>query len=183
MLYRLLILILLLGALQACSATLSNQDPTGKLFPDVQGTSLAGQLYEIPQDFSGKPLVLLVGYKQRSQFDLDRWILGLVQLQTPVRIIELPTIKGLVPGLFANRIDEGMRQGIPEEDWGSVITVYEQAAPIVALTGNENGANGRVLLLDGAGKVIWFADRGYSAGQVKALDTRVRTLISGSSAK
>ena len=138
---------------------------------------MAGQSYQLPKDFAGAPVVLLIGYKQRSQFDLDRWILGLVQLQTPVRIVELPTIKGMIPGMFANRIDEGMRNGIPEEDWGAVITVYDEAEPIVNFTGNENGSNGRIILLDKQGKVVWFADRGYSAGQVKDLDTTLRSLI------
>lgn len=178
MLNRLPLLALLLFLLSACSSLVINQDPTGQVFPSVRGTSLDGKSYLLPDDFAGKPLVLLVGYKQRSQFDLDRWILGLVQLQTPVRIVELPTIKGLIPGMFANRIDEGMRNGIPEEDWGAVITVYDEAAPIVEFTGNENGSNGRVILLDKSGKVIWFADRGYSAGEVKALDAAVRALSS-----
>ena len=177
MLHRILLLSAVCLVLQACSAVVVNQDPTGKTFPEVRGTSLGGKAYSIPSDFQGEPVVLLIGYKQRSQFDLDRWILGLVQLQTPVRIVEIPTIKGLIPGMFANRIDEGMRNGIPEEDWGSVITVYDEAEPIVDFTGNENGSNGRVVLLDKQGKVIWFADRGYSAGQVKSLDTAVRALV------
>ena len=68
----------------------------------------------------------------------------------------------MVPGLFANQIDSGMRKGIPEEDWGSVITVHDEAEPIVAFTGNENGSNGRIALLDAQGKVVWFTDRGFS---------------------
>ena len=180
MFHRVLLLSLICFGLGACSAVVVNQDPTGKNFPAVSGTSLGGKIYQIPKDFQGKPVVLLIGYKQRSQFDLDRWILGLVQLQTPVRIVEIPTIKGLIPGMFANRIDEGMRNGIPEEDWGSVITVYDEAEPIVNFTGNENGSNGRIVLLDQKGKVIWFADRGYSAGQVKDLDAAVRKLVEDS---
>ena len=180
---RFVTLALLVLGLAGCTSTIVNQDPTGQFFPNVQGTSLAGETFEIPGDFKGKPLLLLIGYKQRSQFDLDRWILGLVQLETPVRIIELPTIEGMVPGLFANQIDSGMRKGIPEEDWGSVITVYDEAEPIVAFTGNENGSNGRIALLDAQGKVVWFTDRGYSAGQVKAVDTAVRQLLKESEVK
>jgi hypothetical protein len=79
-----------------------------------------------------------------------------------VAVREVPTIKGLVPGVFAGMIDGGMRRGIPEEDWGAVITVYGDAGEIVGLTGNENPNNARVLLLDEKGRVIWFHDRGYS---------------------
>ncbi|MBT6178154.1 MAG: hypothetical protein HOI23_12985 [Deltaproteobacteria bacterium] len=173
---RLIGLVAVLVLAQACSSTIVNREPVGESFPNVRGQSLAGEQFLIPGDFKGAPVILLIGYKQRTQFDLDRWILGLVQLGTPVRIIEVPTIKGLVPGLFANQIDNGMRKGIPEEDWGSVVTVYDEAAPIVAFTGNENASNGRIVLLDENGQVAWFTDRGYSAGQVKELDTLVRSL-------
>jgi hypothetical protein len=175
--YRLMSLVIVLMVAQACSSAIVNREPLGENFPNVRGQSLSGDEYSIPGDFAGKPVLLLIGYKQRSQFDLDRWILGLVQLSTPVRIIELPTIKGIFPGLFANQIDNGMRKGIPKEDWGAVVTVYDEAAPIVAFTGNENGANGRIVLLDKGGKVVWFADRGYSAGQVKELDAQIRWLV------
>ena len=52
----------------------------------------------LPQDLAGKPAVFLIGYKQKSQFDIDRWLIGLRQLRTPVRYFELPTIKGMLPG-------------------------------------------------------------------------------------
>jgi hypothetical protein len=69
-----------------------------------------------------------------------------------------------------------MRRGIPEEDWGSVITVYDDAESILAFTGNQKPNNGRVMLLNKDGKVLWFTDRGYSATQVKELDGLARTL-------
>jgi hypothetical protein len=92
-----------------------------------------------------------------------------MQLESQVRIIEIPTIEGLLPGLFANQIDEGMRGGIPEEDWPSVVTVYSDARTIRQFTGTERESNARVLLLDPGGTVRWMTDRGYSASQVQAL--------------
>lgn len=158
------------------ASTYENRDTVGSLFPSVRGESLEEKNYTLPEDFSGKPVLLMVGYVQRSQFDLDRWILGLVQLKTPVTFVEVPTIKGLMPGLFANWIDSAMRKGIPQEDWGGVITVYGDAAKIVEWTGNVLPENGRICLLDETGKVIWFHDRGYSAAKVSELDALVRSL-------
>ena len=66
-------------------------------------------------------------------------------------------------------IDSGMRSGIPEEDWAAVVTVYEEADKLAAFTGNEAGRNGRVLLLDGEGQVVFYHDRGYSVGSLKKL--------------
>ena len=163
-------------ALCACSSSVPNRDPTGRPFPTVTGRSLAGEQLALPAAWAGAPAVVLVGYVQDAQFDLDRWLLGLLQLATPVARYELPTIPGLLPGLAAGWIDDGMRSGIPREDWGAVVTVYDDADPIVALTGNERPRNGRVLLLDADGVVRWFHDRGFSAGKAVELDRLAREL-------
>ena len=148
-----------------CSATYPNRNPVGETFPSVAGQSLEEERVELPGALAGEPAIILVGYKQRSQFDIDRWIMGLIQADAPGRIIELPTIPGLVPSAFSGWIDDGMRAGIPEEDWGVVVTLYGSAAtPVAKLTGNI-GSNARVLVLDPDGEIVWFADRGYSATQ------------------
>ena len=99
-----------------------------------------------------------------------------MQLDTPVAVREIPTVRGLVPRLIASKIDSGMRSGIPKEDWGTVITVYKDADIIANYLGTEDPLNARVALLDANGKVIWFHDRGYSATRVSNLDQIVRAL-------
>jgi hypothetical protein len=93
-----------------------------------------------------------------------------------VRTFEVPTLPGLVPRLLAGTIDGGMRRGIPAEDWASVVTVYGDGARIAEFTGNEDGLTGRIVLLDRAGKVVWFHDRGFSVAQLKALLTAAGSL-------
>ncbi len=156
--------------------SIPRRDPTGEVFPSVVGTSLQDEKIRLPEDFAGKPVVFLVGYKQNTQFDLDRWLLGLSESGVDVAVREIPTIPGLVPGLFAGTIDDGMRRGIPEEDWGAVITVYGDGDAIAEFTGNENPMPGRILLLDDEGRVAWFHDRGYSVGSLKALREKLREL-------
>ena len=152
-----------------CSSTYAARNPTAEVFPSVTGTSLAGVTTRLPEALAGKSTLLLVGYKQNAQFDLDRWLIGLYQTETEVPVFEVPTIPGLLPGLFAGRIDDGMRSGIPEEDWASVITVYDDAELIARFTGTENGNNGRVLLLDPEGRVVFFHDRGFSVSALSRL--------------
>lgn len=152
----------------SCSTTWPRRDPSGELLPTVTGTSLADETVVLPAVGTGEPLLLLLGYVQDAQFDLDRWLLGLDQLGWRTRTFEVPTIAGMLPRMFGNFIDSGMRSGIPEEDWASVVTVYRDAEKLAEFTGNE-GRNGRVLLLDGEGRVVWFHDRGYSVGSLKAL--------------
>lgn len=170
---------LLSVALTSCRTTFPRRDPTGEAFPAVVGESLRGERVEVPAAFRGKPVVLLVGYLQSSQFDIDRWLLGLSETQVDVAVREVPTLPGLAPRAFAGWIDSGMRRGIPQEDWGSVVTVYADAARIAEFTGNEEGLPGRVLLLDAEGGVAFFHDSGFSVGALRRLRDALAGLSGG----
>lgn len=163
--------------LASCGAPTPNRSPINERFPSVVGESLVGTEVRVPEDLEPGFNLLLVGYEQRAQFDCDRWLLGLAQAETPVGIRELPTIDGMLPGMFSGSIDSGMRRGIPQEDWGGVVTVYGAGAEdLVRFTGDEFGANARVVLLDPDGVVRWFHDRGYSATKLLELDREARSL-------
>lgn len=166
---------LLLG----CSRTVERVAPIGETFPAVEAERLSGEALEIPAGLAGEPALLLVGYVQDAQFDIDRWLLGLAQAGTPVKVVEVPTIRGWVPNVFSNMIDSGMRRGIPEEDWRSVATVYGDAGTIVDFLGNEEPLSARVVLLDAEGRVVWMHDDGYSASKLLELDERVREMRRG----
>lgn len=173
--------IALLG-LAACASTLPNRDPRGERFPSLRARTLASNETRLPDDLRGAPAILLVGYVMDAQFDIDRWLLGLLQVENPVRRLELPTIDGMLPGLFAGAIDAGMRGGIPSEDWAAVATVYgSDAARVVRFTGEERPRNARVLLLDAEGRVRWFHDRGFAPAALLDLDRLARELASGAS--
>ena len=147
-----------------CARTIANRDPTGEIFPTVIGESLEGERTEMPAAYAGRPAVLLIGYKQGTQFDIDRWLMGLMQAGVDAQLVEVPTIPGLMPTIASGWIDDGMRSGIPREDWGAVVTLYGNAAkPVAELTGNEYGRLARVIVLDREGTIIWFDDEGYSA--------------------
>ena len=160
----------------ASCAAYPTKDPTGQMFPPVRGKSLSGENYEIPKAFQDNETLLLVGYKQRAQFDIDRWLLGLSTKSLNVSTFELPAVMGLIPAFISNKIDKGMRRGIPKEDWAQVITVYEDAERIAEFTGNEDELTGRVMLLDKRGIVRFFHDEGFSVKALERLATTVRQL-------
>lgn len=171
------IIIVCMLLLSACRATVkAPSDLSQSLFPQVRGNSLEKQEVLIPDAFKGKPTLLLVGYQQKAQFDIDRWILGVLQANIPVAIVEVPTIAGMMPQMVQSFIDGGMRSGIPKEDWASVVTVYEDASKIIEVLGNERPQSAHVVLLDKSGKIIWTYNRGYSAGQILELNTVVKSL-------
>ena len=67
------------------------------LFPRVQGTNLDKQPITLPDHYRGKTTLVLVGYTQKAQFDIDRWILGALQADVKAQIVEVPTIAGMMP--------------------------------------------------------------------------------------
>ena len=150
-----------------CSKRFVNRFPIGENFPSVKGQSLDKKIYNIPEDFKGEKVLFLIGYVQNTQFDIDRWTIGLDQSGSKVKIFELPATQGFFPIFFKTRLDNSMRRGIPSEIWGGVITIYKDGIKIQEFTGNKNPNNTRVVLIDEFGKVIFFHDRGFS---VKALN-------------
>lgn len=156
--------------LAACSTEHPRRNPTGEMLPRMSGENLAEEEVVLPAAVAGEPALLLVGFEQDTQFDLDRWLIGLDMAGVEVEKLEVPTIPGMMPGLFAGRIDSGMRQGIPREDWPAVVTLYGDAAErMAAFVGNEPPLPGRILLLDANGVVAWFHDEGFSVGALNAL--------------
>ncbi|WP_434928003.1 hypothetical protein ACRWQM_16310 [Shewanella sp. HL-SH5] len=166
---RLFMVIAMATLLTACSTSYPNQAITGQVFPSVTGQTLEQQPMALPDDLKGKVALLLIGYKQNSQFDIDRWLIGLDMTQTQVAVYEVPTIQGLFPRMFSTFIDNGMRAGIPKPLWKGVVTVYQDGDQVQAFTGNENPNNTRVVLLDPQGKVIYFYDQGFSVDALNQL--------------
>lgn len=159
--------------LTACNSTYPNQNPVNQPFPSVKGASLEEQPMQIPQDLPDEKVLLLLGYVQDAQFDIDRWLIGLDMTQTEVKAYELPAIQGMLPRMFKTQIDDGMRRGIPKEMWGGVITIYADGDRLQQFTGNENPNNARVILLNEQREIIYFYDRGFA---VAALN-EVRSLL------
>ena len=161
--------IFLVILLAGCSSQYPNQSLVGKQFPTISGESLDEEQVVIPNDFNDKYSLLLIGYKQDSQFDIDRWLIGLDMKGVSVPTYELPTIQGMVPRMFSTFIDNGMRKGIPKELWGGVITIYKDGDTVQKFTGNTNPNNCRVVLINRVGKIMYFYDDGFSVSALNRL--------------
>lgn len=163
-------LFLLVGVLSRCANyNYPSQVKLGQPMLQAKGESLEGQVKVLPDDFLGQNTLLLLGYKQDSQFDIDRWLIGLDMTKTKVAAYEIPTIQGMFPRMFSTYIDNGMRRGIPKELWKGVITVYADGDKLQQFTGNQNPNNARIILLDENGHIIYFYDRGFSVEALNAV--------------
>jgi hypothetical protein len=170
---RVLLLSFIILLTSGCSTHYENQSLEGKTFPSVTGQSLEQETVNIPNDFKGDHTLLLVGYKQNSQFDIDRWLIALDMRKADIDVYEIPTIQGLFPRMFSTMIDNGMRKGIPKELWKGVITVFKDGDSVQAFTGNKNPNNARAILLDKNGVIIYFYDRGFSVAALNELISRL----------
>jgi hypothetical protein len=155
--------------LTGCSTQYANKDITGQIFPSVVGTTLEKKSVSIPGDFNDDLTLLLIGYKQNSQFDIDRWLIALDVTETQVKVYEVPTIQGLFPEMFSTVIENGMRAGIPKPLWQGVVTIYDDGEKIQAFTGNENASNTRVVLLNKNGEILYFYDQGFAVDALNKL--------------
>jgi hypothetical protein len=159
-LYKTLVFVLFLSG--CANYEYPSQISIGDKMIEATGQSLEGNAVAIPQDFAGQETLLLFGYKQDSQFDIDRWLIGLDMTQTQVAAYEVPTIQGMLPRMFSGFIDSGMRKGIPKDLWKGVVTVYADGDKVQRFTGNLNPNNARVMLLDKQGSIVYFYDKGFS---------------------
>ena len=141
----------------------------GKKFPVLKGKSLSEKKWTLPNDLKGRKTILLVGYVERSQFDIDRWLIGLSMAQVKTSVLEVPAVKSIFVNFFKERLNQSMRNGIPSEIWKAVVTVYGDSGKIVDFTGNENPGNSRVFVIDENGKVVFFHDRGFSVNNLQRL--------------
>jgi cytochrome oxidase Cu insertion factor (SCO1/SenC/PrrC family) len=159
-------LLLSIVAMFAASGCASYDYPAqvtlGEAMISIEGESLAGDPKQKPKDFAGQPTLLLFGYVHKSQFDIDRWLIGLNMRQADVVIYEIPAIKNIIGRMFSTRFDNSMREGIPKDLWREVITVYNDGDKTQKYTGNIIPKNARVLLLDANGNVVHFYDEGFS---------------------
>lgn len=167
---------LLVLLLAGCSSHFVNQSQTGKPFPSVTGENLEKKTINIPEDFTGKNTLLLIGYKQDSQFDIDRWLIGLDMTNTEIDVYEIPTIQGLFPRMFSTVINNGMRAGIPKTLWKGVITVYKDGEKIQAFTGNIKPNNARVVLLNNKGIIVSMYDGGFSVDALNQVRNEITNL-------
>jgi hypothetical protein len=170
---RLLSILVITFFISACSSSHKNQSVVGDTLPVMMGETLDKQTVELPTLFTDTLTLLLIGYKQDSQFDIDRWLIGLDMTKTEVSVFEVPAIQGMFPRMFSTQINNGMRRGIPKELWKGVITLYADGDAMQVFTGNQNGNNARVMLVNNLGKVMYFYDRGFSVSSLN----EVRALI------
>jgi hypothetical protein len=128
------------------------------------------------EHLAGKPAVLLVAYRREAQEDVDRWLKFFTSDWPEVACYEVPTIAGVIWRPLA-WIDSGMRGGVPENNWPSVVTLYGgNATRLRDSLGDLGSPWACVAALDANGAVGWFNAEGYSDERARELSDVLRRL-------
>ncbi|WP_133407607.1 hypothetical protein [Parashewanella tropica] len=159
--------------LVACSSTYPNQKIMQEFLPNMKGETLEKRSVIIPNDFKSPQTILLIGYVRNSQFDIDRWLQALKGTNVNTPTYELAAATGVMSSVFQDYINNGMRNGIPKEQWKGVVTLYDDAHVLQRFTGNHKPNNARVMLIDDKGKVLYFYDRGFSVDALESLKKKI----------
>jgi ATP10 protein len=141
-------------------------------FPQVTGSNLLRQKVTLPDDLRGELNILFVAFYQWHQAQVDSWIPLARQFEKSfpgVQFYETPVIQkmNLISKTFIN---EGMRAGIPNQTTREkTITLYIDKEEFRRALDIPNEENIWVLVLDGAGNVLWRTQGAYSPEQGEAL--------------
>lgn len=149
-------------ALILTSSYAEGTSPVGKRLPSVKGQALSRTVVKFPEDLAGSPAILMVAYRRGTQADVDRWTAFLAERAPNTVRYELPTIANIIWRPMAGWIDSGMRGGVPQEAWSSVVTLYDDASKLRDFLGDCGGYTAHMVLLDREGKVAWFNAGGFS---------------------
>jgi len=151
--------------------------PLFQRLPSVVGDSLSRERIRFPEHVAGKPAVLLVAYRRDAQEDIDRWLKFLTSDWPEVACYEVPTIAGVIWRPLAGWIDSGMRGGVPENKWSSVVTMYGgNATRVRDFLGDHGSPSAYVVALDTNSAVVWFNAEGYSDERARELSDVLRRL-------
>ena len=170
---KLMMLSISLYFLVGCATPVANKNTVGQKFPIVKANYLSGESVTLPNvgaiEREVERVIILVGYVQKSQFDVDRWTIGLTETNVTLPIVEIAVINQWLPEVFAKKLDQSMRDGIPKNLWKSVITVYDEAQKVRDFLGTTNPLNARAVVIDSDGTVLFQHDTGFSAEALKKM--------------
>jgi hypothetical protein len=159
---KIILLAALILALSITSTSASETSPVGKTLPSVKGEALSRTAVRFPEDTAGAPAILMVAYRRGTQADVNRWTAFLQERAPRTVRYEVPTIANIFWRPMAGWIDSGMRGGVPQEAWSSVVTLYTDAPKLRDFLGDYGGTTTHVVLLDREGRVAWFNAGGFS---------------------
>lgn len=128
----------------------------GRRMPVVAGKDLNGKAWNAPAGFPAERTLVILGYEQEQQADIDTWTagMGLARPDNTLPWVEMPVIDE--PGMIMRWvIDTGMQRGIPGKDARShVWTAYTDRKGFLKSCGIESMSDIHVLVVARDGTIL-----------------------------
>lgn len=162
--HRLVLFSLLLAMQVGCTALFPTRNPVGQTLPTVTGRSLADKPVELPAAVNGRVVVLFVVYDRAAHEDVRPWADTVARDLPGVLPMEVGVVLSPWLGMQRERLFRGLRDRTPKLLRSGVVLLHDDdAAALGAFTGNVEPQRLRVILLDEAGRVIFFNADGHNA--------------------
>ena len=146
-------------------------------FPNVSGSNLHRNKLNLPDDFEGELIVVLVAFQQWQQRHIDTWLPFVEELEqnfVGLCYYEVPVIRRMNI-LSRTFINEGMRAGIPNPKARErTITLYLDKVNFRQTLGMSHEENIYVLLLDQQGQVLWKGEGEFTNKAGEALKAVIK---------
>jgi hypothetical protein len=147
-------------------------------FPTVTGINLLGDEVRLPGGFEGDLNLVVIGFVQEHQKDIDTWIAALPDLEVArpsLRLYEVPVIyRASAP--FRLWVNNGMHYGIPDPVARKrTITVYTDQKKFVESVGVTGFDRIHALLVDNSGRIIWRGQGGANPESLSALKSKLKS--------
>jgi len=147
-------------------------------FPNVSGSNLDGQRFDLPKDMNGKVNIVVIAFRREQTELIEQWkdpLENLVMNDQSLRLYELPTLSvGYSP--FRWWIDGGMRAGISDEKARRrTITVYTNKRSFKNQLGIPNEETIYIFLVRKNGSVLAMVQGGYTNEKYEQLQKTIST--------
>ena len=150
------------------------------IFPSVQGDTVSGKAFRVPDDFRGRYNVVLLAFTQEHQLLVNTWMPFLRHLKqgcAHIGVYEVPVLKEFsLPERWL--IDYWMRTGIPDQEVrDTTITLYTDVDAFLTALDLSDRSTIHVLLVDPQGKVYWQTTGAYAPDKLAELTSVLNELM------
>lgn len=160
--------------LVANAACLAADAPAVRI-PHLQGTTFAGERVELPQAFSGRTGILVIGFTRGSQSSAKvwgSWLFQRYETDHHVAFYELPVVAE-VPALLRNWVLDRIRGDVSAPARTHFLPVLDNAAQWKVAAGATQNGTACVLVVDATGFVRWRYQGTASPAAIAELQRQV----------
>lgn len=150
--------------------------------PQIRGKALDSSEITLPGQGSKQPLILIVGFSQRSGTLCQAWskkISSDYHADSRVAYFSLAILQG-APSLFRPLIVRGIRKGLPVEEHRHFVPIYTEENELKKFVNFSAPDDAYLIVATADGHPVWQAHGAYSDSLYSELKKSVSALLDGS---